>query len=49
MVYVDLIGLWNVKFEIERTDYIVTKKVKAITAVNKATGWPEVIAMNNTR
>ena len=48
-VHVDLIGPWDVKFKLTGTGRVRTEKVKALTIVDKATGWPEVVGITYKR
>ena len=45
----DLIGPWKVHFKLTTTGRALTQQVKGLTAVDKATGWPEIIAIPNKR
>ena len=48
-VHVDLIGPWKVHFKLTKSGRTLTQQVKGFTAVDKATGWPEIVAIPNKR
>ena len=46
-VHVDLVGPWKVHFKLTRSGRTLTQQVKGFTAVDKATGWPEILAISD--
>ena len=48
-VHVDLVGPWNVYFRLTESGRTLTQQIKGFTAVDKATGWPEIVAISNKR
>ena len=43
-VHTDMVGPWKVQFRLSKTEQILTKEVKALTIVDRATAWPEFVA-----
>ena len=43
-VHTDMVGPWKVQFRLSKTEQILTKEVKALTIVDRATAWPEFAA-----
>ena len=48
-VHVDLIDPWKVLFKLSKSGRTLTQQIKGFTAVDKITGWPEIVALSNNR
>ena len=48
-VHVDLLGQWKIKFYHTGTKRTVVREIKAFSAIDYATGWPEATAISNKR
>ena len=48
-VHVVLAGPWTVDFKLTDNEKILTKQVQCFTAIDKATGWPEIMGIDNKR
>ena len=43
-VHTDMVGPWKVQFRLFKTEQILTKEVKTLAIVDRATAWPEFVA-----
>ena len=48
-MHVDLAGPWTVEFKLTDNGKILAKQILCFTAVDKATGWAEIMGIDNKR
>ena len=48
-VHVDLAGPWTVDYKLTDDGKILTKQVQCFTAVDKITGWLEIMGIDNKK